>query len=110
MFRAGRFLWVSKHKDAKTTLKYCFKGNFRLARIVNHQNNIIMTAKEIGDLVTERRKLFGLTQDDLAEMADVSPNTVRKVERGKANPTVETLLSLGSILGFQLELKIPHTI
>lgn len=69
-----------------------------------------MSIETIGTLVSERRKLFGLTQDDLAEMADISPNTVRKVERGQANPTVETLLSLGRILGFQLELTIPHTL
>lgn len=69
-----------------------------------------MTAKEIGVLVAERRRLFGLTQNDLAEMAEVSPNTVRKVELGQANPTLDTLLNLGKILGFRLELKIPHTV
>jgi len=69
-----------------------------------------MSIKEIGALVRERRKLFQLTQQDLSEMTEVSHNTIRKIERGKANPTIEVLLKLGRVLGFQVDLKIPHTI
>jgi transcriptional regulator with XRE-family HTH domain len=69
-----------------------------------------MTVEEIGTLVGQRRKLFTLTQDDLAKMAGISANSVRKIERGQTNPTVETLLKLGEVLGFRIELTIPHTI
>lgn len=69
-----------------------------------------MTIEEIGTLVSQRRKLFTLTQDDLAEMASVSSNTVRKIERGQTNPTVEILLKLGDVLGFRMELTVPHSI
>ncbi len=43
-------------------------------------------------------------------MADVSHNTIRKIELGRANPTVGVLSKLGKVLGFRLELNIPHTI
>jgi len=64
----------------------------------------------MGTLIAQRRKLFTLTQDDLAEMAGISANSVRKIERGQTNPTVEILLKLGQVLGFRIELTIPHTI
>jgi transcriptional regulator with XRE-family HTH domain len=69
-----------------------------------------MSIQEIGALVRERRNLFRLTQLDLAEMTGVSHNTIRKIERGQTNPTVEVLSKLGEVLGFQIELTIPHTI
>ncbi|MFK8165236.1 MAG: helix-turn-helix domain-containing protein [Lewinella sp.] len=69
-----------------------------------------MTTKEMGTLIAQRRKLFTLTQDDLAEMAGISANSVRKIERGQTNPTVEILLKLGQVLGFRIELTILHTI
>lgn len=69
-----------------------------------------MTILDIGILVSQRRKLFKLTQEDLAEMANISPTSVRKIERGQTNPTVEILLKLGEVLGFRIELTIPHTL
>ena len=76
---------------------------------VNRQNATIMSIDEIGQLIKTRRKLFRLTQLDLAEMTGVSHNTIRKIERGKANPTIEVLSKLGTVLGYQIDLNIPHT-
>lgn len=69
-----------------------------------------MSIDEIGQLVRGRRKQFHLTQLDLSEMADISHNTIRKIERGETNPTVDVLSKLGNVLGFPVELVIPHTI
>jgi transcriptional regulator with XRE-family HTH domain len=33
----------------------------------------------------------GLTQEDLAELAEISPDSIRKLERGSFSPTLRTL-------------------
>ena len=50
---------------------------------------------------------MGITQQDLAEMAEVGIATVKDIERGKGNPSLNTLRKLCTVLGleFRLELK-----
>ena len=50
-----------------------------------------MTGSEIGERIREQRKVLRVTQHDLAEMAGISVNTLYKIERGQANPTVLVL-------------------
>ena len=49
-------------------------------------------------LLRQARKPSGLTQQELAAQAEVSFETVSKYERGKANPSRDTLLKLTSAL------------
>lgn len=63
----------------------------------------------IGQSIKARRKVFQLTQEDLAEMAEVSPNTIYKIERGQANPTLGVLASIGEVLGMELTLSVLPT-
>nr|MBD3621739.1 helix-turn-helix domain-containing protein [Sunxiuqinia sp.] len=65
-----------------------------------------MTAQEIGKQIKERRKVLRIIQPDLAEMAGISINTLYKVERGQANPTVEILNKIAGILGMELKLEV----
>lgn len=65
-----------------------------------------MTIEEIGSVIRERRKLLGITQPDLADMAQISINTLYKLERGEANPSVKILNQLAEILGLELNLGI----
>lgn len=65
-----------------------------------------MLVKEIGATIKARRKLLGLTQPHLADLADVSINTLYKIERGQTNPTLEVLEKILEVLGMELELKI----
>jgi transcriptional regulator with XRE-family HTH domain len=68
-----------------------------------------MTIEEIGSVIRERRKLLGITQPDLAEMAQVSINTLYKLERGEFNPSVKILNQLAEILGLELSLSLKKT-
>lgn len=70
------------------------------------QNHIIMTNLEIGAQIKGRRKILRITQPDLAEMAGISINTLYKIERGQANPTVEILNKVADILGMELKLEV----
>jgi transcriptional regulator with XRE-family HTH domain len=61
------------------------------------------------DLVTvlkNRREELGVTQEYLAELAGVGLRTLKKIESGKGNPTVETLGKLADILGMELNLVV----
>lgn len=52
--------------------------------------------------IAERRKEFGLTQKQLAEKAEVSFETLRKIEVGKNNSAISTIAQIA----YALDLKI----
>ncbi len=65
-----------------------------------------MSAKALGESYKRRRKDLRITQPQLAELAQVSVNTLYKLERGAGNPTLETLVRVADILGLELALKV----
>lgn len=67
-----------------------------------------MTIQEIGSFVRDRRKMLGITQPDLAEMAQISINTLYKIERGEANPSVRVLNKIVDILGLEISIEIKN--
>ncbi|MEM9847964.1 MAG: helix-turn-helix domain-containing protein [Bacteroidota bacterium] len=54
----------------------------------------------------KRRKELGITQAVLAELAEVSKNTVYKLECGISNPTVEVIEKLMVVLGLELIIRV----
>lgn len=52
-----------------------------------------------------KRKKLGMTQQKLAELAGVSLPTVQNIESGKANPSLEVLNKISSVIGLSVELK-----
>ena len=56
--------------------------------------------------VKERRKVLGVTQETLAELADIGLRTLKQFERGKGNPTLETLQKLCDALGLEIKVEI----
>ncbi len=65
-----------------------------------------MTSKEIGKQIKERRKVLRITQPDLAEMAGISINTLYKIERGQANPTIQMVNKIVKILGMEIKIEV----
>jgi len=63
----------------------------------------------IGNTIKERRKMLSITQRELAEIAGVGINTLTKIERGKANPSLEILSRILDALGLEIEIKIKNT-
>ena len=53
----------------------------------------------LGKSVTLARKICGLTQRELADQTDLSLKTVQAIEKGRKNPTYETLFRLVVRLG-----------
>ena len=64
-----------------------------------HQEILIRTIKD-------RREDLRITQETLAEMAGVNLRTLKQFERGKGNPTLQTLQKLADILGMEVTLQV----
>ena len=46
-----------------------------------------MLVKQFGETIRKRRKELNITQPHLAELAEISTNTLYKLERGQGNPS-----------------------
>lgn len=56
--------------------------------------------------ITDRRRQLGISQQDLAEMAELGIATIKDIERGKGNPSLNTLKKICNVLGLELHLDI----
>ncbi|MBR1682468.1 MAG: helix-turn-helix transcriptional regulator [Bacteroidaceae bacterium] len=63
-----------------------------------------MNAKELGNIIKERRKHLGVNQQTLADLAGVGLNTLVAIERGEGNPQLSTLLTILDTLGLQMDI------
>ena len=57
-------------------------------------------------LIKERRTVLKVTQEDVAELAGIGLRTLKALESGKSNPTLETLVKLADVLGMELRLEV----
>ncbi len=62
------------------------------------------------EVMKERRKILGLSQNDLAEMAGVSLATIKDIERGIGNPSLSTVSRIVDILGMEITYTIKRAI
>lgn len=62
--------------------------------------------QKIGQLIQQRRDHMRITQQQLADMADIGINTLYKIETGQANPTLGSLQKIIDILGMEITLQI----
>jgi len=65
-----------------------------------------MLVKTLGEIIKNRRKELSVTQPHLAELANVSTNTLYKIERGQGNPSIGVLNKLAEVLGMELTLEV----
>jgi len=65
-----------------------------------------MLVKEIGIKLKERRKLLQITQPHLAELAQISKNTLYKLERGEGNPSLSVLCAVAEVLGMEIHFDV----
>lgn len=60
----------------------------------------------IGALLQSRRKARKIAQEQLADIAGISPRTLRDIEKGVANPELETLMKICSVLGMEIKIEV----
>ncbi|MBS1489080.1 MAG: helix-turn-helix transcriptional regulator [Bacteroidetes bacterium] len=73
---------------------------------MNEIESVIAKKESIGELIQTRRKSRNIRQADLAEIAGISPRTLRDIEKGIANPEFETLLKIFEVLGLGIRVEI----
>ncbi len=59
---------------------------------------------EIGKLIKELRIKKGLTQEDLADMTEVSSRTIQRIEKGEVDPRAYTLQMIAKALEVDISL------
>lgn len=64
-----------------------------------------MNQPQLGLKVAELRQQKGLTQERLAELCEVSPRTIQRIESGEVDPRAYTLHCLGEALEFDFGLE-----
>ena len=71
-----------------------------------HKKSNIMHQEELIKILRERREALKVTQEQLAELSGVGLRTLKAIETGKGNPTIDTLTKLAEVLGLELKLEI----
>jgi DNA-binding XRE family transcriptional regulator len=66
--------------------------------------------QQIEKVIKERRSLLRLTQEDLAALAGVALRTLKAIEVGKGNPSLDTLQKIVEVLGMEVRLEVKHRI
>lgn len=62
------------------------------------------------EMIKARRKVLGISQQDLAEMSGISLPTVKDIERGLANPSLSTISKLLDVLGMEIVYRVRQKI
>jgi len=71
-----------------------------------HKKVYYIRLMPLSTTLANRRKTLGISQNDLAEMSGVSLATIKNIERGKGNPSFETVEKILKVLGMEIILKV----
>lgn len=74
------------------------------------RKSLFCQTMKLKDIMKERREILSLTQQDLAEMAQVGLATIKDIERGKGNPALNTVKKILDVLGIEIEYRIRQTV
>lgn len=65
---------------------------------------------DIGKVIKERRALLGISQQDLSDYSGVGISTVKDLERGVGNPSIDTLRKILGVVGLEMILQVKQTV
>jgi len=71
--------------------------------LIKKTMNLKLSQKQIGQRITELRKMKGLSQEDLAKSVKISRPSLAQIELGNRSVDILELQSLSMILGFSLD-------
>ena len=63
---------------------------------------------ELGEVIREKRRAAGLTQEALAQKVGCATITIRQYESGKREPSISTLSNIANALGVEVFDLIPN--
>lgn len=79
----------------KYNTDFCKVNIFIQDNMVNNEEEILKT---IGKKILEKRKLKGMTQDTLADYANIDRTYIGYIENGKQNITISMLCKIANVL------------
>lgn len=65
---------------------------------------------DMGKVIKERRALLRISQQDLSDFSGVGISTIKDLERGVGNPSIETLKKILDVVGLEMVLQVKQTI
>ncbi len=68
---------------------------------------VILTDKNLPEIVKTTRKRAGLTQLELAELAGVGKTLIFNIENGRINAQFENLLQIFRVLNIKITIETP---
>lgn len=63
--------------------------------------------KTVGENIRRERKAAGLTQEKLAELADLAPRVIQKIEAGQITILITTLRRVRKAIGCDFNALLP---
>ena len=78
--------------------------------LLSLRKSLLCHTMELKDIMKQRREMLSLTQQDLAEMAQVGLATIKDIERGKGNPSLSTVKKILVVLGIEIDYRVRQTI
>ena len=67
-----------------------------------------MTNDEIIKVIKERKYILKINQEYLAELSEVGIATLKRLESGKGNITLNNLRKIADVLGMELKLELKN--
>ena len=64
----------------------------------------------LGRIIKDRRSVLGISQQDLSDYSGVGISTVKDLERGVGNPSIETLQKILDVVGLEMVLQVKQTV
>lgn len=86
--------------DAQCTSKY------NLSMTITSKDKFL---KEFGSELQSKRKVMGISQEELADRAKVHRTYMGRIERGESNPPVYTVFKIAKALGTKISLALNRT-
>ncbi len=71
---------------------------------------ILDQKQAIGEMIANRRKILKIEQSDVEDYTGISIGTISKLENGKGNITLESLLKILDVLGLELSIDIKQIV
>ncbi len=65
---------------------------------------------KIGKIIKERRAILGISQQDLSDYSGVGISTVKDLERGVGNPSIDTLKKILDVVGLEIIFQVKQTV
>lgn len=65
---------------------------------------------DLETVIKERRALLGISQQDLSDYSGVGISTVKDLERGVGNPSLQTLQKILDVVGMEMVLQVKQTV